>query len=136
MIAETVAVALAGGIGAAVRYLADVQLSRVRRLHSLPWATMLINLSGSFLAGIVAGFALTAVAAFDVLGGVVIVDAVRIIAIGFLGGYTTFSTATLDAVLLVRRRRYGAALTSLAVVLLGSVLLASLGYLLGCSLGS
>ena len=91
-----IGIALAGGLGAAVRHLVDTSLpDRVRA--RFPWGIMLINLTGSFALGLLAGLALDHPVA-------------SVLSVGFLGGYTTFSTASLDSVRLLAARRYGAAL--------------------------
>ena len=63
---------------------------------SFPAGTVVVNVSGSFLAGLLSGAALA-----GVLGG----PAASVAVIGFCGGYTTFSTAMADTVRLVRDGR-------------------------------
>ena len=80
--------ALAGGGGAGARYALDAWM-RPRVSSRLPWSTHLINISGSLLLGLVVGLGTD--------------DTWRtIIGTGFLGGYTTFSTASVESVHLVR----------------------------------
>lgn len=100
-------IALAGGAGAAVRLLLDgVIRSHVR--GTLPWGTIVINLTGSFLLGLVTGL---------VAAGL-LPEGWRLIAgAGFLGGYTTFSTASFETVrLLQERKRLPAVLNGLGVL--------------------
>jgi CrcB protein len=87
------AVFIGGGIGAVLRYLVgSVFLQRFG--PGFPWGTFAINVTGSFFIGIIAQLALTR--SFGVT------PMVRIFAAtGVLGGYTTFSTFSLDAVVLV-----------------------------------
>lgn len=93
-------VSLAGGAGALTRFLVDGAV-RHRWAATFPWATLLINVSGSLLLGLVTGFALFAGAP----------DALRAVAgAGFCGGYTTMSTASLETVRLIQQRRAAAAL--------------------------
>jgi CrcB protein len=71
-------VALLGGVGAVARLLLDGAVSaRVGR--GFPWGTLAVNLSGAFALGVVSGAALGA-------------DAARLLGVGLLGAYTTFST--------------------------------------------
>ncbi|RVW04660.1 fluoride efflux transporter CrcB [Rhodococcus spongiicola] len=82
-------VALGGGMGAGVRYLAG------RHLHSygsFPVPTFVVNVVGSLILGLLAGATLP-VAVFALLGT------------GFCGGLTTYSTFAAEAVGLVRVRR-------------------------------
>lgn len=88
-------VALAGGLGAAARYVTDTLL-RERREWTAPAATFLINATGSFLLGLFTG--LVTDGTWHALLGA-----------GFCGGFTTFSTAMLDAVRLWREQRRGRA---------------------------
>lgn len=87
-------VTLAGGLGAAFRYLTDFALPAPVR-SKFPWATLIVNALGSFLIGIVAGAMPTLLpeSTSTVLGT------------GLLGGYTTFSAASLQTVQLVRKRK-------------------------------
>lgn len=107
--------ALAGGVGAVLRYLVDLGVARLAG-RRFPWGILLVNVSGSFALGVV-------VAALP--------DAVFLVGAGLLGGYTTFSTAMLDAVALWRDgERVAAALDAVGMLLL-SILAAALGLTLG-----
>ncbi len=80
------ALAGAGALGSLLRHLAGVALPA---RGALPWGVLLVNVAGSFLAGL-------AVAGVD--------DAALQLAIvtGFCGGLTTFSTHAVDTVRLAR----------------------------------
>ncbi|MBT2565321.1 fluoride efflux transporter CrcB [Arthrobacter sp. ISL-85] len=91
---------LAGGLGAASRFVVD-GLVRSRIRTALPLGTIAINVTGSFLLGLLAG-AVIVHAAPPVLQAIA--------GTGFLGGYTTFSTASFETVRLVQSRRTGLAL--------------------------
>ncbi|KQN41180.1 fluoride efflux transporter CrcB [Frigoribacterium sp. Leaf44] len=116
-----VAVAAAGGIGAAARFVVD-GLVKDRLGSAYPWGTTVINVSGSFALGLVTGLALQAVVAPEwkaVLGT------------GLLGGYTTFSTASVETVRLLAAGRRGAAVANGLGMLVACVGVASLGLWLG-----
>lgn len=93
-------VALAGGAGAAARFVVD-GLVRSRARTALPLGTIFINVSGSLLMGILAGLVMAHQAPESLQ---------LILGTGFLGGYTTFSTASLETVRLVQSGRTGLAL--------------------------
>ncbi|AXT84405.1 chromosome condensation protein CrcB [Aeromicrobium sp. A1-2] len=112
--------ALAGGLGAGARYSLDAWV-RPRASKRLPWSTHLINISGSLLLGLVVGLGTG-----DLWH--------TIIGTGFLGGYTTFSTASVETVHLALDRRYGAAAVNAAAMLVLSIAAASCGYALGSAL--
>ena len=87
-------VALAGGLGAATRFWVDGTITQ-RNPTRFPLGTLLINVSGSLLLGLLVGWA----------SGHAAGDLVAIAGTGFLGGYTTFSTASVEAFRLVRTER-------------------------------
>ena len=118
------AVALAGALGATSRYLAD-HLVSVRLPGVLPWGTFLINVSGSFLAGIIAALTTEQVLSPEMS---------RVVAGGFLGAYTTFSTAMYESVRLLEDGARRQAITNLLLPLVSSVAAAALGWQLGALL--
>ena len=124
MILETLAVAIAGGIGAAARFLLDSLLRR-RVSARYPVGTLVINLSGSLLLGLVAGL---------VAAGLPADPWQAVLGTGFLGGYTTFSTAAVETVRLVQERRPWPVVLASVGMLSGGVLLAAFGLLIGGSL--
>lgn len=110
------AIAVAGGIGSALRYLADNCLPARLRAR-FPWGTMTVNLTGSFLLGFLTGLALDRPWS-------------AIIATGLLGGYTTFSTASLESIRLLATRRYTAALLNGPGMLMACTALSVAGLLI------
>ena len=103
------AVMLAGGLGAVTRFVVDSLVQRHSR-WSLPVGTVLINVTGSFVLGVLTGLVLFHAAPGDV-------EAVA--GTGFCGGYTTFSTASVEAARLLRTdRRWTAALHAAGMLLL------------------
>ena len=113
--------ALAGGVGASVRFWAD-GLIRSRLKTAFPWATTIINASGSLVLGLLTG--LTTAHLVDS-------DLSLILGTGFLGGYTTFSTASYETVQLIKQKRYTFALMSGIGMLVLCVALAGLGLWIG-----
>ncbi len=106
----TLLIALGGGAGAVTRFLADTWIAGTLRAR-LPAGTLIVNVTGSFLLGLLTGW-------FVARGGNA--DVKAILGTGFLGGYTTFSTASVEAVRLVRGGRgVGAAVHAVSMLLLG-----------------
>jgi fluoride exporter len=99
------AVAVAGALGAVSRYLLDRAIS-TRLASRLPWGTLVVNVSGSLAAGAVAGLATT---------GMVEARLQLVVAGGFLGAYTTFSTAMMESALLLEQRLPARAVANLLV---------------------
>ena len=117
-------VALAGGLGAASRLLLD-GIIRTRVSGRLPWATILINVTGSLALGFLAGLA---------VGNLVSDASYAIVGAGFLGGYTTFSTASFETVRLLQERKWlSSALNGLGVIVT-TTLVAGLGMWIGASI--
>lgn len=86
---------LAGGLGAALRFVVDGLLRTVLG-RTFPWGTLIINISGSFVLGILTGL---------VLHGRLDINTMLVVGTGFCGGFTTFSTASFEAVRLLEERR-------------------------------
>ncbi len=87
MLATLLQVALGGAIGSSARYLTNVGAARLFGA-TFPWGTVIVNIAGSFAMGL-----LVAVLAQR--------DAMRLapfLMTGILGGFTTFSAFSLDAV--------------------------------------
>ena len=97
-------VSLGGGLGACLRFLVDGwttrRLDARGRNAGFGWGIGLVNLTGSRAMGIVAGL---------VFGASSQGAWASIAMVGILGGYTTFSTASIDTVRLLNQRRFLAA---------------------------
>lgn len=121
-----VAAAVAGGLGAGARYVVDALVTRAVFRGSeagarFPVGILIVNASGSLLIGVLTGLGA------DTVG----TDASWIIGVGLLGGYTTFSTASLDSVLLLREGQARRAWINTFGTLLLCVLAAAAGLALG-----
>jgi fluoride exporter len=104
------------GLGGMARH--GVGIAALRLSSGFPYGTMSINIVGSILMGLFTGW-------FAMRGGP---QALRLfIATGILGGFTTFSSYSLEAVLLLERGETGTALA----YILGSVVLGLAGLFLG-----
>lgn len=103
-------VALGGMIGATGRYGVWRLAARVAPEAAFPWATFAVNLIGSFLLG----FLLTRWDFRDPSAG----PALRgFLAVGILGGFTTFSTFAFETVELLRSGHPGVAIANLTAQL-------------------
>jgi CrcB protein len=110
-----------GGLGAMLRHLINVNCARCLGL-AFPWGTFIINITGSTVMGLIAGYLAFKGAASQPWR--------LFIMTGVLGGYTTFSAFSLDTVLLYERGELGLA----AAYAIGSVALSIAGLFAGLAL--
>jgi CrcB protein len=116
---EVLLVFFGGGLGSVARYLVNLNITRVAG-WTFPLGVMVINITGSFLMGLVAAYF---VGRYDVWSE----DTRLFLATGILGGYTTFSAYSLDAANLIERGELALAGTYVA----GSVILSIFGLFCG-----
>ena len=114
-------VALAGGVGAVARFVLD-GLVRSQVASWFPVGTVVVNVTGSFVLGLVTGLTLTHAVPEELR---------LVVGTGFCGGYTTFSTASFETVRLDEQRRAGLALLNGVGTLVATVCVAALGLWLG-----
>jgi fluoride exporter len=104
------AVAIGGALGSVVRYIVGIESGRLFGTD-FPWGTLIINVSGSFLIGAFA-------ALFATKWNLPQPGKVFLL-VGICGGYTTFSTFSLDVWYLIER---GQSLESLGYILASVIL--------------
>ena len=117
--------ALGGAFGGACRYLATRALD-TRLGTRFPWGTLVVNLSGAFMAGLVAG-----ALPLGSDGGMLEL----LLLAGFCGSYTTVSSWGLQTLALVHRRYYLRAAANLVLTTLLGLLAIGAGLYLGGFLG-
>jgi len=110
-----------GGLGAMLRHFVNVTCARCIGIE-FPWGTFIINITGSTVMGLIAGYL-----AFK---GEASQPFRLFLMTGILGGYTTFSAFSLDAGLLYERGELGLA----AAYVVGSVALSIVGLFGGLAL--
>lgn len=114
------AIALGATLGAWLRWGLSLWLNA--RVEALPLGTLLANLAGGFLVGLMLAF-LNDRPELSPTWRLLLVT-------GFLGALTTFSTFSAEAVALLQRSAYGWALLHTALHLFGSVALCIAGFAL------
>ena len=120
----TLLLALAGGLGATSRFVTDTLVARHNPFR-VPLGTIVVNISGSFVLGLVTG--LVALGPADSTAATV----KAVLGTGFCGGYTTFSTASVETVRLWLAEDRTTGIRYAAVTLVASVAAAALGLTLG-----
>lgn len=121
MIKHLIIVASGGAVGACLRYLTGVYALRLMGA-SFPWGTLVVNVLGSFLMGLVAEYIVRKLGAGNEMR--------LLIMTGLLGGYTTFSAFSLDAVLMLERGAFSGAAAYIAANVIGSIAALMLGLML------
>ena len=115
------AVVLIGGAGSVLRFLADGAVSSAAG-RDFPFGTMVVNVSGAFILGLLTGLALGHAEAL--LAGTAAV-----------GSYTTFSTWMFETERLAEERQHRKAVVNVAASLVAGVAAAALGQQIGQLIG-
>ncbi|RLA03481.1 MAG: fluoride efflux transporter CrcB [Gammaproteobacteria bacterium] len=112
------AVALGGGAGALSRYGLVMAVTRLG-FTGFPWATLIVNVSGSFLIGLV----------WALLEHKSMLDTPwrALLIVGLLGGFTTFSSFSLETLTMMQQLRWGAAAGNVSLNLVGCLLAVAAG---------
>jgi CrcB protein len=112
-------IGLAGGVGTLMRYWLSEWTAR-RFGETFPTGTLIVNLLGCFLAGLLFYLMFDR----DLVG-----PAIRtVVLIGLLGGFTTFSSFGLQTFTLLREGEMGLALINIAISNVGGLLMVWVGY--------
>jgi CrcB protein len=113
MIVPYVVVFVGAGIGGALRHAVNIGCARLCGT-AFPYGTLTVNVVGSLAMGLIAGW-------FAFKGGAT--GHMRLfLATGILGGFTTFSAFSLDAVLLIERHEWGSAALYVGASVAASIL--------------
>ncbi|CZT34999.1 fluoride efflux transporter CrcB [Rhizobium sp. 9140] len=114
-------VAVGGALGSVLRYLCGVASVRLMGA-GFPWGTLFVNITGSFLIGVLSEVIARRFGASPELR--------LFLVTGVLGGYTTFSAFSLDAAMLAEQGHFGSAVLYVAL----SLVLSGLGVFAGLAL--
>jgi CrcB protein len=110
-------VVLLGGVGAVLRFLVDRAVS-ARNGKAFPYGTLVVNLSGALILGVLTGLALDGHAALLAWTATI-------------GSYTTFSTWMLETQRLGEDRQVTGLTANIVVSLVAGIAVAALGWLIG-----
>ena len=114
-----IAIFLGGGFGALTRYLIIDQISKLSP-NSFPYGTMLVNILGALLIGVIY---------YLLMSKIIINEQLKVfITIGFLGGFTTFSSFNLDFFRLIETGNMFLAIMYALATFLTTILAFYIGY--------
>ncbi|HUS24155.1 MAG TPA: fluoride efflux transporter CrcB [Candidatus Binatia bacterium] len=117
------AVAAGGATGSMTRYGVGLLLARVT---GFPWATLAVNVTGAFAAGLLYAVWLSRAAP----------EWRALLLVGFLGGFTTFSAFSLETLLLLQQGQPARALANVALNVALCLLACGAGLSLGRTLAA
>lgn len=113
--------ALGGAIGTVLRYMVSSATYNFFSTAIFPWGTLMVNLTGSFIIGLLAGINES---------NLISPNLRTFVFIGILGGYTTFSSFSLETLNLIRSGEIRFAIINIAASNLFGIALAFGGYFL------
>lgn len=113
-------ICLGGAAGTGARYLVGASVQRLAG-GPWPWGTLTVNVLGSFL--------LAALAELSTLSGAIPLHLRMALTVGFLGGFTTYSTFNFETLQLVAERSWSSGLANLAVMVVACLTAGWLGIL-------
>ncbi|HZC38134.1 MAG TPA: fluoride efflux transporter CrcB [Sphingomicrobium sp.] len=121
-------IAIGSALGGMARY-ASSRAVAYRFGETFPWGTLLVNVTGSLVIGFVAA-----------LSGpdsrvMVSPNARQFIMVGLCGGFTTFSSFSLQTLELIRNRDFGEAFGNIALSFAACMAAVAIGYIAGASVG-
>lgn len=123
MITRLLIVAAGGGLGAMARYSLGLAAGRLAPNAAWPW--------GTFAANVLGGLATGALVGWLAFRGGAQQETIRLFAaVGVLGGFTTFSSYSLETMLMIERRQYALA----GAYVVGSVVVALVALFVGLTL--
>lgn len=109
-------VGLGGAIGSVLRYLATLVISQ----RSFPYATLTVNILGSFLIGVIF--------AWSIRNEILLNNWKLFLVTGLCGGFTTFSAFSMENLGLIQNGRFTAAITYTIISVVFGILAACWGY--------
>ena len=120
-IRNIIAVGAGSFIGGITRYLVSLAMKGISK--GFPWATVLVNLSGCLIIGLLWGF-LSRNASESTSWGL-------FLTVGLCGGFTTFSTFSKEALTMLQTGQIWGFASYIALSILAGIALVALGYYIG-----
>ena len=115
-------IAIGGGAGAVSRF-GVLQIS-ARYATQIPMGVLLCNIVGSLLIGMIAAFLIKT----NLFGQETFIYIRTFFITGFLGGFTTFSSFSLEALSMLQKGEFMTAMTYVLISVVASVLMVAVGF--------
>jgi fluoride exporter len=106
-------VMVGGAFGALCRFMLGNWLTSIFNRTSFPYSMVIVNVIGAFSLGVLLTFSSVIFPFYDKL--------LLLIATGFFGGFTTFSTFSVETVDLLKKRKYVLSLIYVSITIFGSI---------------
>lgn len=119
LIKEIIAIAAGGALGSVLRFLLSSWIQERTHASFFPWGIFVVNLIGCFLIGVLFGLTAERFTADPILRAGLI--------LGVLGGFTTFSSFSLDTINLFYSGAFGTAITYIITSVISGILATALG---------
>lgn len=120
---------MGSALGGMSRYAASRAVA-LRYGETFPWGTLFVNITGSFIIGMLA--ALTGPDSRLVIGP----NVRNFLMVGICGGYTTFSSFSLQTLELIRNRDFGEAFGNILLSVAACMAAVAIGYIAGSAVGA
>ena len=125
---DALLVALGGALGSVLRWAVTIGVARATREPAFPWGTLAVNLAGSLVIGVLLGIATDR--------GALAAPARLLLVTGLLGGFTTFSAFSWEALALLRAGHTWAAGGYVTGSVLGGLAAAAAGWFVAARLSA
>lgn len=119
LIREIIAIALGGAVGAVLRFVLSYWIQARTEASFFPWGVLTVNILGCLLMGILFGVLVEHFNCGPVLRAGIF--------IGILGGFTTFSSFSIDCITLLFSGAYSMAALYILLSVAGCILATALG---------
>lgn len=119
---EYLAVAFGGAFGSMMRFGVSRWIQSITHHTDYPWGIFVVNVSGCFVMGILYGFLIHRLALGPLWRAGIL--------IGILGGYTTFSSFSMDTIVLLQSGAYSSAALNAILSLICCLVATTLGLIL------